>query len=85
MTTELDTGNESLQDKKQLLINDLKGVVGAARSKIQTELGEARAAVTDGAKCAAGATCAYAKENPWKVLGMAAAAGMLFGLLFSRR
>lgn len=64
----------------------------AARTKIEGKLGEARSrldnariAVTEKARGAADATQEYVKENPWKVLGVAAAAGLIIGFLLSRR
>lgn len=37
------------------------------------------------ARCTAAATDAYVSENPWKVLGVAAIAGIVVGLTLSRR
>ncbi len=48
-------------------------------------LDEARRAVTKGARGAADATDGYVRDNPWTALGVAAAAGLLVGLLFHRR
>lgn len=63
-----------------------------ARTKIEGKLGEARSrlddariAVTEKAKSAADATHEYVRENPWKALGVAAAAGLIIGFLLSRR
>ena len=64
----------------------------AARTNVEARVGEAksrlehaRIAVTGTAKDAADATQEYVRENPWKVLGVAAAAGLLIGFVFSRR
>jgi ElaB/YqjD/DUF883 family membrane-anchored ribosome-binding protein len=64
----------------------------ATRTKVEERLGEARArlaqarvAVAEKAKGIAAAGTDYAKENPWKVLGGAAAAGVIVGLLLRRR
>ncbi|MBN9424450.1 MAG: DUF883 family protein [Candidatus Accumulibacter sp.] len=51
----------------------------------RTRLVEARAVVADKAKCTAQATDAYVKDHPWQMLGVAAAAGVLAGVLLSRR
>lgn len=63
-----------------------------ARTKVEGKLGEvisrlgdARTAVTDKAKGAAVATSDYVSDNPWKALAVAAAAGVLVGVLVSRR
>ena len=64
----------------------------AARTKIERKLGEARSrlddvrmAVTEKAKHSAGATHEYVRENPWKSIGLAAAAGLIIGFLLRRR
>jgi len=78
------------------LLNDLAHSTteefAAARTKIEgklsgarSRLADARSAVTDKARVAADATQEYVTENPWKVVGVAAAAGLLIGVLLSRR
>jgi ElaB/YqjD/DUF883 family membrane-anchored ribosome-binding protein len=64
----------------------------AARSKVEgrlsdarVRLAEARIAIAERAKGIAVAGTDYAKENPWKVLGGAAVAGVIIGLLLRRR
>lgn len=64
----------------------------AARTKVEGRLNEAksrlddaRLAVAKKTKDAAGVTNAYVRENPWKVLGVATAAGLVIGFLLSRR
>jgi ElaB/YqjD/DUF883 family membrane-anchored ribosome-binding protein len=64
----------------------------AARTKVEARLGEARSrlddariALTGTAKDAADTTHEYIRENPWKVLGVAAAAGLVIGFVLSRR
>ncbi len=66
--------------------------LAAARTKIDAKLGEARSrldgariAVTETAKDAADATYEYVRENPWKLLGVAIAAGLVIGLFLRRR
>lgn len=68
------------------------GELAAARTKIEgkldeakSRLGDARIAVTEKARVAADATNEYVRENPWKILGVAAAAGLVIGFLLSRR
>ena len=63
-----------------------------ARTRFETQLRNARTAVdnarisvTEKAKDAAGATHEYVRENPWKVLGVAAVTGLVIGFVFSRR
>ncbi len=64
----------------------------SARTKFETQLRKARTAVdnarisvTEKAKDAAGATHEYVRENPWKVLGVAAVTGLVIGFVLSRR
>ena len=72
--------------------NSTAGQLAAARTKVEARLGEARSglddariAVTGWATDAADATHEYVRENPWKVLGVAGAAGLVIGFILSRR
>jgi ElaB/YqjD/DUF883 family membrane-anchored ribosome-binding protein len=49
------------------------------------ELDKLKEAALESGKEAADATEAFVQENPWKSLGIAAAAGLVIGLLISRR
>lgn len=64
----------------------------AARSKIEATLEEAKSRVDDArilvsrkARRAANVTQEYVVDNPWKVLGVAAAAGLIAAVFLSRR
>jgi ElaB/YqjD/DUF883 family membrane-anchored ribosome-binding protein len=64
----------------------------AAQTKIEERLANARTSlaqatqpVIDGTKKNAALADKYARENPWTVIGIAAAAGLLIGLLAARR
>lgn len=64
----------------------------AARERIQASLMAARAkmtdaerAVVDQTKVVAKATDAYVHQNPWAAVGIAAAVGLVLGVLISRR
>ncbi|HEX8612984.1 MAG TPA: DUF883 domain-containing protein [Telluria sp.] len=64
----------------------------AAKAKFERTLTSAKAdlirleeAVVEKTKIAAKATDEYVQENPWKSVGVAAAAGILIGMLISRR
>lgn len=105
MLTELTPSHDTLEDRKNVLVKDLKIVVNdatellkevpkttseefaAARTKIEaklidarTRLDHARGQVVDKALDAASAANTYVKENPWKVLGVAAA-GLAIGVI----
>ena len=66
--------------------------IAAARSKTEeslkaakARLDEQEAAVMARTKAAAEATEEYVRANPWKALGIAAAVGLIFGILAARR
>jgi ElaB/YqjD/DUF883 family membrane-anchored ribosome-binding protein len=66
--------------------------VGAARARAEKTLRAAKAklaeldgAIVDRAKHAAHATDEYVHEHPWGAIGIAAAAGLLVGVLIARR
>ncbi len=64
----------------------------AARERIQASLASARLKLTDAERAmvdrtreVAKATDTYVRENPWAAVGIAAAVGVVLGLLISRR
>lgn len=64
----------------------------AARTKVEGKLIEARSRLNDArlvvikeSREAAGVTNAYVRENPWRIVGVAAATGLVIGFLLSRR
>ena len=66
--------------------------VSAARERIQASLATAKVKLSDAervlvdkTKDAAKATDEYVRENPWQAVGVAAAAGLVLGVLISRR
>ena len=66
--------------------------VSAARERIQASLAAAKVKLTEAerallekSKLAAKATDEYVRENPWQAVGVAAAAGLVLGILISRR
>lgn len=66
--------------------------VAAARERIQASLASAKVKLTEAeqvllekSKLAAKATDEYVRENPWQAVGVAAAAGLVLGVLISRR
>ena len=66
--------------------------VAVARERIQAslatakvKLGEAERALLEKTKEAARATDDYVRENPWHAVGIAAVAGLVLGILISRR
>ena len=66
--------------------------ISAAREKVQDTLDRAKAGlgdiedvVTDTGRQAARATNEFVQANPWRAVGIAAAVGLVVGLLISRR
>jgi ElaB/YqjD/DUF883 family membrane-anchored ribosome-binding protein len=66
--------------------------VSVVRERIQARLDDAKqrlavasASTVDTAKVAATATDKYVRENPWQAVGIAAAAGLVLGVLLNRR
>jgi ElaB/YqjD/DUF883 family membrane-anchored ribosome-binding protein len=66
--------------------------VSAARERIQVSLATAKVKLTEAerallekSKEAAKAADEYVRENPWQAVGVAAAAGLVLGVLISRR
>lgn len=85
MLTEADdllkrSGNES-GDTARALRSEVEAKLLAAKLRLQELEGKA----IDGAKAAQKATNAYVHENPWQSIGIAAAVGLVVGLLMNRR
>lgn len=66
--------------------------VAAARARVQENLKavkerlvSAEAALLDRTREAAKATDEYVRDNPWKSIGISACAGVIIGMLISRR
>lgn len=96
MENELNVGTETYQSNKEKLSRDIGGMVSEASEAIKDygtrklatakeTLGQAQSVVSDTAKQYADVTDEYVRANPWKALGVAAAAGVLVGILLSRR
>ena len=71
------------------LVNDatnvLKNLGTQQLDSAKTTLANAQHMVTDSARQYAGATDDYVRNNPWQALGLAAAGGLLVGILLARR
>jgi ElaB/YqjD/DUF883 family membrane-anchored ribosome-binding protein len=86
----------SLQASRDKLVQDIAAVAteaadlfkdagGQGLGRAQDALDEARAALREGGSELAGATRAYVQAHPLQTLGVAAAAGLVLGLLLARR
>lgn len=67
------------------MVREAGNRVGAKMQNARQSLTQAQTAVSDGARQAAEFTDEYVRMNPWKSLGIAAAAGLLIGILMARR
>jgi ElaB/YqjD/DUF883 family membrane-anchored ribosome-binding protein len=86
------SSSEGLQGRADRLAEDTGEAIRQIGSKVESKLQDAAAtmaraqeAITDQAQTAAGAADEYVHENPWRAIGIAAAAGLLVGILLSRR
>ena len=64
---------------------DLRAQVETKLLRAKLRLQELEGEAVDRAKVAARATDDYVHDNPWQAIGIAAAIGVLVGLLMSRR
>jgi ElaB/YqjD/DUF883 family membrane-anchored ribosome-binding protein len=64
---------------------ELRGRMQTRLEQAKAELARVQAAAVVKAKEAGQATDAYVRENPWQAVGIAAGAGLLIGMLISRR
>jgi len=59
--------------------------VAARLGEVKSRFDDARSAVTQTARGATDATNQYVRENPWKVIAVAAFAGLVTAFLYTRR
>jgi ElaB/YqjD/DUF883 family membrane-anchored ribosome-binding protein len=87
---------ETMANAAEQVERDVSAVVSEAAGLLESysaqklerakaTLARARDAVSKGAKDYAQVTDEYVHANPWKILGVAAAAGVLIGVLLARR
>jgi len=65
--------------------SDLRSQVEAKLLAAKSKLSDLQDDAVDRAKAAARVTDDYVRDNPWQVIGAAAAIGLLVGVLISRR
>jgi ElaB/YqjD/DUF883 family membrane-anchored ribosome-binding protein len=92
MTTEFSSSPGQIEGPKETLASNLKGIAAKADDLIKKaghtvaeEFAATRSIVSEKACGAASSTDAYVRGNPWKIVGVAAAAGLIIGGLLSRR
>jgi ElaB/YqjD/DUF883 family membrane-anchored ribosome-binding protein len=85
-----------LQSNREKLSKDIGGMVNDTANRVKgfgarkldgakATFDQARTVVSDGARQYADLADDYVHANPWKALGVAAAAGLLLGFLLARR
>ena len=77
----LDKASKETGDRARDLRSQVEAKLLAAKLRLQ----ELESGAVDRAKAAARATDDYVHDNPWTVIGAAAAIGFLAGLLMNRR
>jgi ElaB/YqjD/DUF883 family membrane-anchored ribosome-binding protein len=66
-------------------MGDLRERFGERLRDAKLRLADAEAALVDRTKAAARATDDFVHENPWRAVGVAAAVGLLLGVIIGRR
>lgn len=92
MTTEINNIPEATEIPPETLSRGFKRILGKtdhllrdAGHSVAEELASTRHAMSEKASGAANATQEYVRSNPWKIVAMAAAAGVFIGALIRRR
>lgn len=76
---------KTVKDEGATQLDAVRNKVQAQYEVAREKFGEIQTTVTEGAKVAVTSTDAYVKSNPWRAVGIAAAAGAIIGFLASRR
>lgn len=76
---------KTVKDEGASKLDEVKAKVAGQYEVAREKFGELQVTVQDGAKAAMTTTDAYVRSNPWRAVGIAAAAGAIIALLASRR
>lgn len=76
---------KTVKDEGATQLDAVRGKMQAQYDVAREKFGEIQSTVTEGAKAAATSTDAYVRSNPWRAVGIAAAAGAVIGLLATRK
>ncbi len=76
---------KTVKDEGANRMDDVRAKVSGQVEHARVRLGELQSTVQDGAKVAMTTTDEYVRGNPWRAVGIAAAAGAIIGFLCSRR
>lgn len=75
---------KTVKDEGASKLDDVRAKVSSQYDAAREKLGDIQTTVTDGARVAVTSTDAYVRSNPWRAVGIAAAAGAIIGYLASR-
>jgi ElaB/YqjD/DUF883 family membrane-anchored ribosome-binding protein len=75
---------KTVKEEGSSQLDAVKTKVGAQVDAAKQKFGEIQQTVQDGAQMAMTSTDAYVRSNPWRAVGIAAAAGALIGFLAAR-
>ena len=76
---------KTVKDEGASKLDEYKTKMASQYEVAREKFGEVQASVQEGAKQAMTTTDAYVRSNPWRAVGIAAAAGAIIGFLASRR
>lgn len=76
---------KTVKDEGASRIDEVKARMTSQYEQAREKFGEIQTTVQEGAKVAMTSTDAYVRSNPWRAVGIAAAAGAIIGFLASRR
>jgi ElaB/YqjD/DUF883 family membrane-anchored ribosome-binding protein len=76
---------KTVQSEGESKLADVKSIVQAKLDNAKQMLGQLQTTVQDRTKVAVDTTDAYVRANPWRAVGISAAAGALIGFLIARR
>jgi ElaB/YqjD/DUF883 family membrane-anchored ribosome-binding protein len=72
---------KTVKDEGSSKLDDLKAKAATQYDAAREKFGEIQTTVQDGAKYAMTTTDEYVRSNPWRAVGIAAAAGAIIGFL----
>ena len=72
---------KTVKDEGASKLDDVKAKVASQYDAAREKFGEIQTTVQDGAKYAMTTTDEYVRSNPWRAVGIAAAAGAIIGFL----
>ncbi|HYC38816.1 MAG TPA: hypothetical protein VEC19_20480 [Usitatibacter sp.] len=75
---------KTVKEEGTTQMDAVRGKMQAQYDAAREKFGEIQTTVSEGAKVAATSTDAYVRSNPWRAVGIAAAAGAILGFLCAR-